>query len=113
MTDLGASPEWEDALWEELNHASPIEQIVMAGEWIVRMTQVLLPQLGVRRREAVLAALALPDMDATRLAEELGTRPTTIKRLAEEGRSTAKHRRDSLQLQDDGGGPDVVIGISV
>ncbi len=96
MTDLGAPPQWESALWEEFNEAGPIAQITIAGEWITRMTQLLLPQLGVRRRDAVLQALSEPNMDATRLAEELGTRPTTIKRLAEEGRATRAAQRRNV-----------------
>lgn len=94
MTDLGASPKWEAALWEEFEEADPIGQITLAGEWITRMTQVLLPQLAVRRRQEVLHVLADPDMDPTRLAEELGTRRTTITRLAEEGRAAMKQRRE-------------------
>ena len=102
MTDLGASPQWESALWEEFNKAEPIAQITLAGEWITRMTQLLLPQLGVRRREAVLFALSEANMDATRLAEELGTRPNTIKRLAEEGRATraAQRRKAEPEAHD-------------
>lgn len=95
MTDLGAPPRWEKALWEEFEEVDSLHQIVLAGEWITRMTQVLLPQLGIRRREEVINVLAQPDMDATRLAEELGTRRTAINRLAEEGRAALKRRRES------------------
>lgn len=101
MTDLGASPKWEEALWEEFEEADSITQITLAGEWITRMTQLLLPQLGVRRREEVLHVLAEPGWDATRLAEELGTRRTTITRLAEEGRAALKRRRELPAIVDD------------
>ncbi len=101
MTDLGASPRWEKALWEEFNEVDSLQQITLAGEWITRMTQILLPQLGIRRREEVLHVLAEPDMDATRLAELLGTRRTAINRLAEEGRAALKQRRESSSRPPD------------
>lgn len=81
------SPQWEKVLWEELDQQEPMQQIVTCGEWITGMTQSLLTALADRRRDMVIEVLARPDMDATRLAESIGTRPTTIRRLAEEGRA--------------------------
>lgn len=78
---------WEDALWEELAEMPPQQQIVATGDWIVYVTQYLLTKLGTARRLAVLAALEEPGMDATKLAEMIGSRPNTIKRLAEEART--------------------------
>ena len=82
---------WEDQLLEELEKLPPEERIAVAGASIVHITRVLLPQLGDLRREAVLEVLDRPGWDATRLAETIGSRRTTIARLAEEGR--ARRRR--------------------
>lgn len=81
------TPAWEEAIWSELDAMAPQAQIVATGDWIVYVTQYLLTKLGNRRREAVLLALEEEDMDATKLAELIGSRPNTIRRLAEEGRS--------------------------
>ena len=82
---------WVEALWAELEMLSAEERIVIAGRYIVYITRNLLPELGNLRREAVLEVLDRPDWDATRLAETIGSRRTTIARLAEEGR--ARRRR--------------------
>lgn len=82
---------WKDQLWAELNEKDAIEQITLTGLWITDLTQEVLPRLGNERRQAVLSALATPGMDATRLAEMIGSRRSTITRLAEEGRA---HRRE-------------------
>lgn len=81
---------WEEILWSELDQLPEEERVVVAGELIVYITRVLLPGLGDYRREVVLAILARPGWDATRLAETIGSRRTTVTRLAEEGR---KRRR--------------------
>ena len=86
---------WEETLWDELDAQSDTDQVVNAGAWIVRITQELLPKLGQRRREKVVQILAGPDMDATKLAETIGTRRTTILRLAEEGRSLRREHNQS------------------
>ena len=86
--------EWEEAMWAELAAQEPTEQIVTAGAWITRMTQELLPALGRHRRQKVLELLALPEWDATKLAETIGARRNTITRLAEEGRAAAREDRD-------------------
>jgi hypothetical protein len=93
------APTWEKVLWEELDQQDDIVQIVTCGEWITRMTQNLLTALADRRREKVIQVLARPDMDSTRLAEEIGTRRTTITRLAEEGRA---RRREELRDASEG-----------
>lgn len=82
--------DWEKRLWEELADLPQEEQIVRAGEWIVAITRDLLPALGNLRRTTVLEILARPNWDATRLAETIGSRRTTITRLAEEGRARAR-----------------------
>ena len=78
---------WEDVLWSELDEQSPEDQIVASGDLIVYLTQYLLTKLGNRRREQVLAALRQHNNDHTLVAELIGSRPNTIKRLAEEARS--------------------------
>jgi hypothetical protein len=85
---------WEEALWAELDALPDTEQIIASGEWIVQITQKVLPELGRHRRAKVLEVLALPEMDATRLAETIGARRGTITRLAEEGRAAARESRD-------------------
>jgi hypothetical protein len=82
--------DWVDAMWKELDELPDTEQFIATGAWITRMTQELLPQLGLRRRTIVLDILAREDWDATRLAEETGSRRTTITRLAEEGRAALR-----------------------
>ena len=78
---------WEQVLWAELEALPPEQRIAVAGQCIVHITRVLLPALGDLRREAVLEILERPGWDATRLAETIGSRRTTIARLAEEGRA--------------------------
>lgn len=78
---------WQEAMWAELDEMSDIDQITESGKWITHITQNILPALGQRRRQMVLTVLEQPDMDATRLAETIGSRRTTIVRLAEEGRA--------------------------
>jgi uncharacterized protein (DUF2461 family) len=77
---------WEQTLWDELDELPADQQIIATGEYITHITQELLTQLGRHRRLAVVRALEPEGMDATRLAETIGSRPTTINRLAEEGR---------------------------
>jgi len=82
--------DWVDAMWKELDELPDTERFIATGAWITRMTQELLPQLGLRRRTTVLEILAREGWDATKLAEETGSRRTTITRLAEEGRAALR-----------------------
>jgi len=82
---------WVQTMWAELEQMPPGQRIVACGEWISMITRVLLPRLGLRRRTEILDMLAQPDWDARRLAETIGTRTTTINRLADEGRSALKN----------------------
>ncbi len=84
--------DWEQSLWAEIERLSPEERIVLAGEVIVQITRNLLPSLGDVRREAVLEILERPEWDARRLAETIGSRSSTITRLAEEGRRRRRER---------------------
>jgi hypothetical protein len=81
---------WEEALWSELDEMPLDQQVVSCGEWITHLTREVLPKLGKVRRRRILEILAQDDWDATKLAETIGSRTSTIKRLAEEGRAQAR-----------------------
>jgi hypothetical protein len=78
---------WEETMWAEIKAHPETDQIGICGDWITRMQQIIVPALARLRRETVLGLLAGEGMDATRLAETIGARRTTIIRLAEEGRA--------------------------
>ena len=84
---------WEEAMWAELKAQSDTDQVITTGAWITRLIQEVLPALGRYRRAKVLECLALPDWEATKLAETIGSRRNTITRLAEEGRAAAREDR--------------------
>jgi hypothetical protein len=81
---------WEDALWDELNTMTPDEQFVALGTWISYITQHLLTQLGNKRRLAVVQAVDKGDIDAVTFAERVGSGPSAVKRLLDEGRALAR-----------------------
>jgi DNA-directed RNA polymerase specialized sigma24 family protein len=87
--------EWEEKLWIELNEMSSVDQVKATATWIADITHRLLPQLAARRRQAILLAITLPDWDAQRLAETIGSRRTTISRLAEEARKDLRESGDA------------------
>jgi hypothetical protein len=89
---VAPTSDWEKALWAELEGLTPEGKIVATGEWIARITRTVLPELGNVRRGAVLDCLARTGWDATLLAETIGSRRTTITRLAEEGRARERRR---------------------
>lgn len=82
--------QWEETLWSELADMPLETQVVACGEWITQITREILPKLGKVRRKRILDILSQDDWDATRLAETIGSRTSTIKRLAEEGRAQAR-----------------------
>lgn len=90
---------WEDVLWSELDQMTPEEQFITAGAWITRMTQVLLPNLGYRRRDNILDMLNREGWDPLRVAETLGTRRATVSRLADEGRTRNRLLREQSSLE--------------
>lgn len=83
---------WQEALWAELDEMDPIAQIKASGAWIEEITHVLSPALARRRREKVEEVLTQSEMDATSLAETIGTRRSTITRLREEARANRRER---------------------
>jgi hypothetical protein len=86
---------WENALWEELAAMSSVDQIKATASWIADITHSLLPALAARRREQILFTMNLPGWDAQRVAETIGSRRTTISRLAEEARREARSSGDT------------------
>lgn len=82
---------WEEVMWEELDAQPEPEQIITTGVWITRMQQIVVAQLAARRRTLVLDLLG-QGWDATRIAEEIGSRRNTITRLAEEGRAALREK---------------------
>jgi hypothetical protein len=93
-------PQWEQTLWDELNQMTPDEQIIASGQWITHISRELLTELGAHRRRVIAAAVREPGMDDGRLADRLGSRRSTISRLAEEGRALlrdeARHQEEPI-----------------
>jgi len=84
--------EWELSLWDELEQLPPMERLVRYADIIPYITRELLPKLGDRRRQLIIDALEAPGMDATKLAETIGTRRTAVNRLAREGRARLREQ---------------------
>lgn len=85
-------PQWEKQLWAEIEALPVDKRIITYGEVIMYITRELLSKLGDRRRELVLELLDDPEMDATKVAELIGSRRKTIQRLADEGRARLRNR---------------------
>lgn len=88
---------WEDQLWEEIDSVTETEQIVLAGDIITRMTRILLPALGNRRRAQVVNLIE-GGLSSVQLAESIGARPSTVARLLEEGRKIRRLERREEEL---------------
>ena len=88
---------WEDQLWEEIDSVTETEQIVLAGDIITRMTRILLPALGNRRRAQVVNLIE-GGLSTVQLAESIGARPSTVARLLEEGRKIRRLERREEEL---------------
>lgn len=84
-------PSWEDQLWQGLDDLDAVGQVRAAGELIMYLTQELIPSLAKLRKLKVVEALMREGMDSTMLAETIGTRRSTISRLATEGRSLIRN----------------------
>lgn len=80
---------WEEQLWKEIDSVTQTEQIVLAGDVITRITRILLPALGSRRRANVVALIE-GGLTSVQVAESIGARPSTVARLLEEGRKTRR-----------------------
>lgn len=88
---------WEDQLWKEIDSVPEDEQIVLAGDIITRVTRILLPALGNRRREKVVKLIE-GGLSSVQLAETIGARPSTVSRLLEEGRKIRRMERREEEL---------------
>lgn len=87
MADLiGYEHEWEQLLWTTLINLTYPEQVRVSGDWIVYVTQHLLPKLAEHRRLTTAMIVERDGWDAQRLAETIGSRTVAINRLAKEGR---------------------------
>lgn len=89
---MSTEPAWVTALWHEFDNMSDLDKIAVAGAWITKMTNELLPSLGERRRIAVATQLLHDNWDATSIAETIGARRSVITRLGFEGRQLLRER---------------------
>jgi hypothetical protein len=80
-------PGWVTDLWAELETMEPVQRITTSGDWIVHITQILLPMLGDYRRVQVANLVDEPGWDPRKVAEVVGSRVTAMTRLAREGRA--------------------------
>lgn len=93
-------PKWPNTLWDELQLQAPKDQFVTAGDWIVFITSILLPELGIQRRKSLVKLVDAPGATAASVAVELGMRASTVTRLVEEARSYEKHKRKPEPVED-------------
>lgn len=85
-------PEWEKVLYEELMALPPAQRLIRYGELIMYLGRDLQSRLADERRTLLLEILAQPGMDDTKLAESIGTRRTTIRRLKVEAKRMAREQ---------------------
>lgn len=78
--------DWEEKLWAELEDQTEPDRILMASSMITHIVRDLLPQLADVRRTTAASLVQSGNYTPTTLAENIGARPTTVKRLVEEGR---------------------------
>ena len=78
--------EWVNLLWEVLQELDPPDRVRVSGDWIIYVTQTLLPDLAHYRRDQVAEIVAQPGWDPQKLAETIGGRTEAMRRLAKEGR---------------------------
>ena len=81
---------WENALWNELEALTPDQQIIQSGTTISYITSTLLPKLADYRRATIQTEMRKPGTTAGTLADRIGTRASTIKRLASEAHQRSR-----------------------
>ena len=81
---------WLDALWAELEEMTPEQRVIASGEFIIELNRSVLSGLARYRRLAVADILDREEWDQYMLAETIGSTPSAVKRLAEEGRAIRK-----------------------
>lgn len=88
---------WEEVLWTELAELAPGHRFLVIGEWITAITHQLLPELSKQRRLAIVQGVDEGGINAAEFAETVGSRPTTVGRLLDEGRAIrrAQERSDA------------------
>lgn len=79
-------PRWSLLLWTHLDQLDGPDRVKTSGDWIIYVTQTLLPELAEYRRRQAANVLDRDGWDAQRLAETIGSRTVAITRLAKEGR---------------------------
>lgn len=84
--------QWEEAMYEELAKLDAVPRMIAYSELIMYLTREVLASLAEARRELLLVILEDPDVDETTLAEMIGTRRTTIRRLKTEAGSKRRLR---------------------
>lgn len=89
MTEKSA---WEQVLAQELEALEPVPRMIRYSELIMYVTRELLARLAEERRDLLLQILEDPAIDDTALAEMIGTRRTTIRRLKVEARARLRER---------------------
>lgn len=93
-------PQWQKVLWDELSQLSTDEQIIVSGQWITDISRNLLTELGAHRRRLIAEAVREEGVDDGVLADRLGSRRSTITRLAEQGRALlrdeARHQEEAV-----------------
>ena len=81
---------WETTLWDELEALDSDQQIIQSGTTISYITSTLLPKLADYRRQVIQTEMRKPGTTAGTLADRIGTRASTIKRLAAEAHQRNK-----------------------
>jgi hypothetical protein len=87
---------WEEAMWAELDAQPKERQIILAEEFISTMSHRLLGELAQHRRLVVVELIESSRYTYATLADTIGSRPGTMRRLAEDGRAI----RRQLNAQD-------------
>ncbi len=80
---------WEAELWKYLESLPIEEKIVQAGELIIYVNGELLPKLGNFRRLRTREAVHQEGMSVGLLADKIGARASTVRRLVTEANSVS------------------------
>lgn len=93
--------QWEEAMWAELEAQPKEVQVVMAEEIISTMSHRLLSELAQHRRLVVVDLIEGGAYTYATLADQIGSRVGTIRRLAEDGRSLrrADNAKDQAEFE--------------
>jgi hypothetical protein len=84
---------WEETLFDDLEDLDDVDRILALGEAISRMNPVS-SALAARRRMVMVNLIESGQYSATSLAQTIGFRVQTVRRLVDEGR--AQRRMDVL-----------------